>query len=128
MLATAGGLAERHERYGWSGSPPNEKQLRLVVELMRLVGKRLRIHHVKSHTGARDVASVWNAEADDLATKGLGARRQSRTYSRFYSSLVGVKWDRGRDSALAEVRQAVEAFAAKRARHEPGNHHTQTLR
>lgn len=62
---------ERMSRNGWAEKIPNKELVREVYELYCKWNSNVRFIHVRSHTGHKDIHSIGNENADQLATKAL---------------------------------------------------------
>ena len=103
------GLARRHEMYQWQARPPNMAEMKQILGLMGLLGSRLHVHLVRSHTDATDihVASKWNGRADDLASEGIAKDHQSAEYASFHERMKSIDWKTEDEEILRAVAEAV---------------------
>ena len=101
------GLARRHEMYQWQARPPNMAEIKQILGLVGLLGSRLHVHLVRSHTDAADIASKWNGRADDLAPEGIAKDHQSAGYASFHERMKSIDWKTEDEEILRAVAEAV---------------------
>ena len=102
-----GGLARRHEMYQWQARPPNMAEMKQILGLVGLLGSRLHVHLVRSHTGAADIASKWNSRADDLTPRGIAKDHQSAEHVSFHEHMESIDWRTEDKETLRAVAEAV---------------------
>ena len=93
--------------YQWQARPPNMTEMKQILGLMGLLGSRLHVHLVRSHTGATDMASKWNSRADDLASQGIAKDHQSAGYASFHERMKSIDWKTEDEEILRAVAEAV---------------------
>ena len=93
--------------YQWQARPPNMAEMKQILGLMGLLGSRLHVHLVRSHTDATDIASKWNGRADDLASEGIVKDRQSVEYANYHKQMAGIDWKLTDEELLGAVARAV---------------------
>ena len=109
LQVTVGGVAERHAAYRWASKPENMGIMKLLVVLTTLLPK-LRMLPVMSHTDADDVATKWNAAADDLASRGLNMDDNSRPFLDLLATVEAIDLSACKPSIAATVTEAVQNF------------------
>ena len=85
----------------WLRDIPNRELVKQVYEIYQSRRENIKLAHIAAHTGAEDVHSRGNAEADRLANSSVGAN--TTTVSRIYllvpfaqkdeAKELGAKWD-----------------------------------
>ena len=109
LQVTVGGVAERHAAYRWASKPENMGIMKLLVTLTTLL-PRLRMLPVMSHTEADDIATRWNAAADDLASRGLEMDDNSRPFLNLLASVEAIDLSECKPTIAAAVTGAVQNF------------------
>ena len=83
--------------------------MKLLVVLTTLLPK-LRMLPVMSHTDADDVATKWNAAADDLASRGLNMDDNSRPFLDLLATVEAIDLSACKPNIAATVTEAVQNF------------------
>ena len=86
--------------------------MKLLVVLSTLL-PRLRMLPVMSHTDTDDIATKWNAAADDLASRGLGMDSNSRPFLDLLTTVETIDLSARKPDIAAAVTQAVQNFVTQ---------------
>ena len=68
---------------------------------------------VMSHPNADDIATKWNAAADDLASCGLGMDSNSRPFLDLLTTVEAIDLSARKPDIAAAVTQAVQIFVTQ---------------
>ena len=117
LQVTVGGVAVRHKEYKWASKPENMALMKQVLAFKALLPS-LRVLPVISHTEATDIATKWNAIADDLATLGLKKPANSEAYTTFCNAIDSIDLETRKPEMARLIKDAVNTFISTQT-HQP---------
>lgn len=111
-MLCASSYGRKLESIKWKKDIPNKQLVKTIYNLFKN-NKKVKLFHIKAHSGKQDKHSLGNEEADRLANESIGGKQDSRPkIIRIYLNVpyaqkeiakkLGAKWDRSKKKWFTE--------------------------